>query len=102
MDFSEIKTGDIIKVTVAAHKGRKNGLGGGAMIDKPEAVRMVRVMGISKVAGQPGRHQADCIVLVNENGEDFRGRVADFSMPSFAFYDSYGAGSPEVTIERAE
>jgi len=102
MDFSEIKTGDTIKVTVAAHMARKNGLGGGAKVERAEAVRIVRVDAISGVNGQPGRKVAGCTVLVNERGEDFRGKLAAFAMPTFDLYSTYSEGAPAVTIERAE
>jgi len=102
MNFAEIKAGDILRVTVAAHQVRKNGLGGGPLVDRAETVRTVRVDGISGVNGQPGRKHAGCTVLVNEHGEDLAAKFADFALPRYDLYSSYGSNSPSVTIERAE
>lgn len=67
MDFSDIKQGDTIRVTTAAHK-TKGGFGTKPR-EVPEQTLTVRVTLISAIPGQPGRQQAYCTMLTTADGE---------------------------------
>jgi hypothetical protein len=101
IQFSDLKDGDVVKVTIAAHMATSRGLGGGPKVPKPETSRIVRVNWITNVNGQPGRRQAWCHVLVTEKGQDLRGMLPSMA-PGFSFYDPQLPGNPAITIERAE
>ena len=97
--FTDLKDGDIIRVTEAAHMARKNGFSG-AMAPVPERVRVVRVKWIADVPSQPGRRQAWCTVLVTHEGEDLRDMAA--GAPTWSFFHPNPDSLPALTIERAE
>lgn len=100
IQFADLKKGDVVSVTTAAHQAPSRGLRGGPLKDVPEQTVLVQIDAITGVNGQPGRQQAWCRVLVTAKGEDLR-NMAPAMAPSFSFYSTQPASLPAITIKAA-
>lgn len=95
MEFSEIKAGDMIRVTTAAHTRRKGFGSGGPVVGVPAKTVTVRVESITGVNGFPGRQQAWCSIFVTAEGEDLS-QVNHLARPRFDIFSD----SPTQTFEK--
>lgn len=84
MEFSDIKTGDTIRITIGAHTARRLS---GKTAEVPAKTITARVNAIMQVNGQPGRQQAACSVLVTAEGEDLS-NVDPRQLPNFTVYST--------------